>query len=121
MFVGRLFLRPGVRPQGGYPHVGHVFFLSMMMVLLALLVDPVKASFSFNFEVEKRVLDRLNDFMDGPIKINNAILELRENGLFPHNLDARDRDPFITVAYTLMYEFQFDFIYFGLEDGTFVG
>lgn len=77
-------------------------------------VEAVK----FNFQVERRVLDRLNDFMDAPIKVNNAMEKFLDSGVFEHDLDARDRDEFVRLAYALMHEFDLDYVYFGLEDGT---
>ena len=75
-------------------------------------------SAKFNFQVERRVLDRLNDFMDAPTEVLNAIAKFRDSGVFDHDLDFRDRDDFVRIGHAMMEEFEVDYIYFGLEDGA---
>ena len=88
--------------------------------LLALIALGVVQA-EFNYEVEKRVLERIDDYMNGPRIANGISARFRTNGGFAHGLDARDRDAYLGFSYALMQEFKFDMLYFGLEDGTFLG
>ena len=115
-------LRPRSNPHPfGWSGRQGVILSTMILVLGLLIMVPssVEAnSVKFNSQVERRVLDRLNDFMDAPIKVNNAMEKFLDSGVFEHDLDARDRDEFVRLAYALMHEFDLDYVYFGLEDGT---
>ena len=75
----------------------------------------------FNYEVEKRVLERIDDYMNGPRIANSITANFRTNGGFEHNMDSRDRDAYLRFCYSLMQKFKFDMLYVGLEDGTFIG
>jgi len=90
-----------------------------LLLLLLLVITP--ASAEFNYEVEKRVLERIDEYLNGPRIANGITDKIRTNGGFPHNMDARDRNAYLTFSYSLMQQFKFDLLYFGLEDGTFLG
>ena len=96
---------------------------TQLVVVLCLLclstLTGVQAE--FNYEVEKRVLERIDDYMNGPRIANGISAKFRTNGGFPHDMDARDRDAYSRFSYSLMQEFKFDMMYVGLEDGTFMG
>ena len=86
---------------------------------LLLLLPATQAV--FNYEVEKRVFERVDDFMSGPMIVNNLLERFRKNGAFPHNLAVEDKDEYSRLAYSLLNEYEFDMIYYGTEDGIFVG
>lgn len=68
----------------------------------------------FNFEVEKRILERLDFFLGGPVGVNEIIKNFRTNGGFPNDMWAADRDLYLSLAYAMPQPL----VYFGLEDGT---
>jgi hypothetical protein len=92
----------------------------MQAILWAWLIVVV-ANAEFNYEVEKRVVERIDDFLNGPRTASGIIEKFRTNGGFAHNMDARDRDMYLRLAYALQQEYLFDLIYVSLEDGTFIG
>jgi len=96
--------------------VGHALFL-----LLSLVLASTTAMSGFNYEVERRVFERVDDFMSGPVHVALLLERFRKNGAFPHQLDVKDRDAYSTLAYSMLNEYQFDMVYYGMEDGTFVG
>jgi hypothetical protein len=67
------------------------------------------------------VVERIDDFLNGPRTACGIKDKFRTNGGFTHNMDARDRDMYLRFAYALQQEYKFDMIYVGLEDGTFIG
>ncbi|KAL7472380.1 hypothetical protein ACHAXS_012718 [Conticribra weissflogii] len=75
----------------------------------------------FNFEIGNRAHDRLTELMGMPTKIQHLISTYRTNKAFPHDFEAPDRDLFLAFGDALLKTFPHDFIYYGLEDGTFVG
>ena len=72
---------------------------------------------TFNFEVEKRITDRLDFFLSGPRDTAKIISNFRRNGGFPNNMDAADRNQFLALAYGVTQPL----VYFALEDGTIPG
>jgi len=74
----------------------------------------IAESRTFNFEVEKRISERLDFFLSGPRDTAKIISSFRSNGGFPNNMDAADRDEFLSLAYGVTQPL----VYFGLEDGT---
>lgn len=96
---------------------GHLLF--SLGILFALFIPRALAE--FNYEVEKRVLERIDDYMNGPRIANGITAKFRANGGFPHDLQARDRDAYLRFCYSMMQEFKFALLYYGLEDGTFLG
>jgi len=76
----------------------------------------------FNFEVGQRVRERLQDYMSDPSAIVRLVSEYRSNGPFEHDMRAPDRDAYLKLNEALMRLFpDFDSVYYGLEDGVFVG
>ena len=71
----------------------------------------------FNFEVEKRILERLDFYLGGPMNVNEIIHNFRFNDGFPNNMLASDRDLYLKLAYSVSQPL----VYFGLEDGTCIG
>lgn len=94
--------------------------VQLLLLYLAITLTSV-APAEFNYEVEKRVLERIDDFMNGPQIANSISAKFRTNGGFPNDMDARDRDAYAKFTYTLLQEFKFDMMYVGFEDGTFIG
>jgi hypothetical protein len=84
-------------------------FISLMLLLL-LDVTLVQVQAEFNYEVEKRVLESIDDYMNGPRVANSISSKFRMNGGFSHSMDARDRDAYLTFGYSLMQEFKFHFL-----------
>ena len=108
----------------------------MMMVLLralvALLVSPfllgmttckcTVSAAEFNFEISLRVREKLTQYMNDPITIARIISEFRANGGFPHDMAAPDRNAYMRLNDALLSQYpHFESIYYGLEDGVFVG
>ena len=71
----------------------------------------------FNFEVEKRILERLDFYLGGPMNVNEIIHNFRFNDGFPSDMLAADRDLYLKLAYSVSQPL----VYFGLEDGTCIG
>ena len=66
----------------------------------------------FNYEVEKRVLERINDFMTYPIIATGFQSKYRSNRGFSHNISAQDRNEYFKVSYSLLQELKVDMVYF---------
>ena len=71
----------------------------------------------FNFEVEKRVLERLDFYLGGPVGVNEMIHNFRSNDGFPNDMLAADLTEYLSLAYSVSQPL----VYFGLEDGTCLG
>ena len=93
--------------------------LLQLFLLLVPAIHSVQAT--FNYEVERRVFERIDDFMSGPMIVTSLLERFLANGAFPHQGDVRDRDAYATLSYSLLNEYKFDMIYYGTEDGVFVG
>lgn len=89
--------------------------------LLLLLSFPILTQATFNYEVERRVFERIDDFMSGPMIVTGLLERFLENGAFPNDVDVRDRDIYSTLSFSLLNEYKFDMLYYGTEDGVFVG
>lgn len=99
-------------------------FDSSPLQLLCLLLGGSATLFTdaaFNYEVERRVFERVDDFMSGPTIVTSLLQRFLKNGAFPNQVDVRDRDAYATLAYSLLNEYEFDMIYYGTEDGMFMG
>lgn len=81
-----------------------------LIIVGAFVVDGRQ----FNLEVEKRIRERLDFFLAGPVDTGRVLAGFRRNGGFPNNMDAADRDQFLALAYSVNQPL----VYFGLEDGT---
>jgi len=76
----------------------------------------------FNFEISRRVHEKLSQYMNDPRLIARTISEYRINHGFPHDMTAPDRDAYLRLNDALMVLYpHFESIYYGLEDGVFVG
>lgn len=82
-------------------------------LLLTSALSLIEAR-QFNFEVEKRIRERLDFFLSGPVETSRVLSGFRRNGGFPNDMGAADRDRFLALAYSVMQPL----VYFGLEDGT---
>ena len=89
------------------------------LVLLSIAFRPVEAT--FNYEVERRVFERIDDFMRGPMIVTSLLERFLKNGAFPEQLAVGDKDSYSTLSYSLLNEYKFDMIYYGTEDGMFLG
>ena len=96
------------------------FQLALDLLLAAFFICVVKNNnvaegAEFNYEVEKRVLEHLSNFMSAPVLMTTTISNMLViGGVFNHDLKEQDRDAFLRVAASLpVYH-----IYYSLEDGT---
>ena len=89
------------------------------ILLLSVALKPAYAT--FNYEVEKRVFERIDDFMSGPVVVTSLLERFLNNGAFPNHLDAADKDAYSTLSFSLLNEYKFDMLYYGNEEGIFVG
>lgn len=86
-----------------------------ILLVLAVALFPVNAE--FNYEVEKRIVDRLSYYMSQAVDTNKIISNFRYSGGFPNNLAASDRDAYLVLDNSL----PMPLIYYGLEDGSITG
>jgi len=77
----------------------------------------VKSEAEFNYEIEKRVIDRLSQYMTQAVNTNKIISNYRYSGGFPHGLRAQDRDEYLRLDNSL----PMPLIYYGMEDGSISG
>jgi hypothetical protein len=68
----------------------------------------------FTYEVEKRIVERLDSFLAEPVATNQVIANFRENGGFANNMEAADRNVYLALAFGVSQPL----VYYGLEDGT---
>jgi len=72
----------------------------------------------FNQEIEKRILERLDFFLNGPTSSTRVIRNYQENGGFSFgNIEASDRNQFLKLAYGVPEPL----VYIGKEDGLCTG
>ena len=90
------------------------FFLLSCLLLSGLSISSAQ---QFNYEVEKRVLDRLQNYLGDPVLTLDFLRRLLERDGFPHHLNAPDRDEFLAVSHSL----QQPLVYYGSETGICVG
>lgn len=88
--------------------------LGVLFTFLVATLLQARDVQSFNFEVEKRIRERLDFFLSGPVDTASVLSKFRRNDGFPNNMDAADRDLFLALAYSVTQPL----VYFGLEDGT---
>jgi hypothetical protein len=92
---------------------------SLALCLFALWLSAEAAA--FNYEVEQRVFDRINDFMEAPKKVTSLMERFQKNGAFPDQLGVADTKAYSTLSYSMLDEYKFDMLYYGTEDGLFFG
>ena len=101
-----------------YPCPGLVPFAICFFSFIGSAV-PVQAS--FNFEIQRRVVDAIHNFFGVPEDMVLILNEYRTNGGFASDMAASDRDAFGAIAYSLRSVSAVDMIYYGAEDGVFMG
>ena len=84
---------------------------------LSVLLVLASAQQPFNREIEKRILERLEFYLRDPVTTSQMMFNFRENGVFPNNLQAEDRDLYLSVAYGV----QQPLVYYAKEDGSISG
>jgi hypothetical protein len=87
--------------------------LQSLALLLSLFSMSARAQ-EFNYEVEKRIVERLQFYLGDPVATNQVIVNFRENGGFVNNMEAADRNLYLALAYSVSQPL----VYYGLEDGT---
>lgn len=93
--------------------------LLIAQIFLYHLAVPVWSN--FNFEVGL-LRERVTEFMKEPINILDSVSDLlNKNYFFPHGARSPDRDAFLLLGDALIKTYRHEMIYYGLDDGTFVG
>jgi len=90
------------------------FLLSCFLLLLGHVAVSAQ---QFNYEVEKRVLDRLHNYLGETVTTLGFIRKLLERGGFPNGLAAPDRDEYLAVSHSL----DQTLVYYGSEEGICTG
>jgi hypothetical protein len=86
-----------------------------LLLLSGLFTTAASKARQFNFEAEKRILvERLDFYLGDPVATNEVIANFRTNGGFPNDMAPRDRDVYLSLAYSASQPL----VYHGLEDGT---
>jgi hypothetical protein len=96
----------------GVASSGELLFQSW--ALLFSLLSLSASAQEFNYEVEKRIVERLQFYLGGPVATNQVIANFRENGGFANSMEASDRNVYLALAYSVSQPL----VYYGLEDGT---
>jgi hypothetical protein len=91
--------------------------LSLVLFALLTVAATTNGQQQFNYEVEKRIKDRLGFYLGDPVASNLFLANYRDNGGFAFQLEAPDRDAYLATAYSLAQPL----VYLGLEDGLCVG
>ncbi len=65
--------------------------------------------------------EKLASYTTAPIRLLSFLSTYRSKKAFSHDLRASDRDEFLVLGDALLTTYPHDLIYYGLEDGTFVG
>jgi len=94
-----------------------VKMVSFAKVLLWTSILSTSQAQEFNIEIEKRILERLDFYLGGPMDATAVILNFHSNGGFPHDMDGRDRDQFLNLAYGVLQPL----VYIGGDDGLCTG
>lgn len=94
-------------------------FLLIALTFVYYLAAPISAE--FNFEVGLRVHERVTEFIGAPTNVLDSISNLFINDYFSHDLRSPDRNDFLRFGDAMLKTYHYDMIYYGLEDGTFVG
>ncbi|KAL7464469.1 hypothetical protein ACHAXS_004803 [Conticribra weissflogii] len=95
--------------------------MSKFLLFLLLSLYKIKIGSGFNFEIGQRAHEHLAQLIGMPTKIQQLIATYRTNEAFPNNFEPPDRDIFLVFGDAMLKTFPHDLIYYGLEDGTFVG
>ena len=99
-----------------------VLVLLVALLLSSSLPGTVVSAAEWNFEISRRVNGKVAQFMKDPISIARIISEFRANHGFPHDMTAPDRNAYMRLNDALLSQYpHFESIYYGLEDGVFVG
>ncbi|CAB9530318.1 Metal dependent phosphohydrolase [Seminavis robusta] len=91
------------------------------LLFLLIVVIHIHVGSSFNFEIERRVMDAIEAFFGVPEDMVLILKEYRANGGFAKDLQASDRDTFGAIAHSIRQVSHVDMIYYGAEDGVFMG
>jgi len=92
---------------------------TFLLICVALTTPPTLAE--FNFEIGNRVTEKLASYTTAPIRLLSLLSTYRSKKAFSHDLRAPDRDEFLVLGDALLTTYPHDLVYYGLEDGTFVG
>ncbi|VEU40103.1 unnamed protein product [Pseudo-nitzschia multistriata] len=75
----------------------------------------------FNYEIEKRVHERVSELMNKPVTMLGLVERFAQTDIFePPVLRPHQKDDFFRILWTIWKEFGID-LYYGQEDGLFLG
>lgn len=94
---------------------------AMMLPLLLILVTLTKRgdAAEFNFEIGRRIHDRLTAYMSLPKHAVDLMDKVNRND-YLNLIDYEDRDSFASLTFSLLREFNVDWSYYGTEEGVLV-
>ncbi len=88
----------------------------LLAASLLCLLAPHTAASEFNFEISRRVHEKLSHYMNDPQLIARIISEYRTNHGFAHDMAAPDRNAYMRLNDAMMTLYpHFESIYYGLE------
>lgn len=95
-------------------------FATMLSLLLTFLIlaDVGQAS-QFNFEIGRRIHDRLTAYMSLPKHAVDLMEKVNRND-YLNLIDYEDRDSFASLTFSLLREFNVDWSYYATEEGVLV-
>ncbi|CAB9500946.1 unknown protein [Seminavis robusta] len=98
-----------------------LFAASVAAIAFSLRKSEEPHDEAFILQVEKRVQEVVVTLFQEPVAILSVLERFDRSGLFPHSLDILDRAAFLLVAYSLRQEYNYNLIYYGSEEGLFMG
>jgi len=91
---------------------------TFLVLCLSLTLFPKSVqSVEFNYELEKRIVDMLNNYLSQSVDTNLFLSNYRFSGGFQNDLTAQDRDEYLVLDNALLSPL----VYYGLEDGSITG
>jgi len=89
-----------------------VFLITMMMIA----TTTITKAFEFNYEIERRVYERISSFMDIPTNVVEQLAMVKKNDYYDQ-MDYLDRDSFASIMFTLWKLYDVENIFYGTEVG----
>jgi len=117
---------PRVSGTSRFALIHYNIFLRLLLFVSAFSIitassDGTSQQF-FNFEIAKRVEERLEFFLRQPQTVQEIIQNFRTNGMFENDMRAPDRDDLIRTIFGLPESIlPSKLAYCGFEDGTNIG
>jgi hypothetical protein len=96
----------------------------LIVVLLLFSMVPVVNSIEVDNQVMERVLERINELMNVPVRQSRQLLDFRSYLGFANNMTARDRASIARMLHSHVVSAEYSgtpsFVYYGLEDGSYM-